>query len=127
MITKLFVIISLNLILLLLNIPMEKDSLSVIGLLNMFGFSLYFALFSIIFLVINILKKNDRVLIVVNLISFLLFCLSFYWDILTFQAVDFSSLAQISIWYRLGPSLFFTFGVLVSLNFWFYRIFLKMK
>ena len=49
MITKLFVIILLNLILLLLNIPMERDSLSVIGLFNMFGFSLYFALFSVVF------------------------------------------------------------------------------
>ncbi len=121
MIIQLFVIILLNLILLLLNIPIEKNSLSVIGLFNIFGFSLYFALFSVIFLVINILKKNDRILIFVNLISFLLFCLSFYWDILTFQAVDSSSLAQVSIWYRLGPSLSFTLGILISLNFLFWK------
>lgn len=118
---KLFAITLLNIILLLLNIPMEKDILSVIGLFNMFGFNLYFTLFSIISLVINILKKNDKIIIIVNLVSFLLFCLSSYWDILTFQVVDSSSLAQVSIWYRLGPSLSFTLGILISLNFLFWK------
>ena len=125
MIIGLFAIILLNIILFLLNIPLDKNSVSVIGFFSFFGGSLLFIPISLIFLIKNILEKVNKTLIFVNLAAFLFFCISLYWDILTFRAIDSSSLSQVSIWYRLGPSLCFTFGILISVNFWFWHKFLR--
>ena len=125
MIIGLFAIILLNIILILFNIPLDKNSVSILGLFSFFGGSLFFIPISLIVLVKNILEKRNKFISLVSLVSFLLFCLSFYWDVLTFRAIDSSSLSQVSIWYRLGPSLCFTFGILISINFWFWHKFLR--
>jgi hypothetical protein len=114
-------LIVLNIFLFLLNIPLDGDSLSPIGLLLFLsGLGSIFVLISFIVLLLSIFSKNRNfVLIFANFVSLVFFFIAYYWMNLAFDAVDFSSFKNVSIWYRIGPSLSFTFGILISLNAYF--------
>lgn len=113
---KIILLILFNIFLLLLNIPLESGILSPMGLVA-FLTGLLFPIISFAILLIEFLSEHrNKKLVITYAISFILFCISFYWGVLAFDAIDFSSLSEVSIWYRLGPSLSFTFGILTIVN-----------
>lgn len=117
---KLLYLALINLFLILLNIPLG-DSNSVIGVvLFISGFGSVFVLISFIVLLLSVFSKNRNfVLIFANFVSLVFFFIAYYWMNLAFDAIDFSSFKDVSIWYRIGPSLSFTFGILISLDTYF--------
>jgi len=117
---KLLYLALINLFLILLNIPLGDSNSVIVAVLFLSGFGSIFILISFIVLLLSIFSKNRNfVLIFANFVSLVFFFIAYYWMSLAFDAIDFRGFKNVSIWYRIGPSLSFTFGVLISLNAYF--------
>lgn len=113
---KLFLVVLFHLALIILSIPFDSGD-SIMGLIS-FIFGLPLIGFLVALIIIDAMQKNKQklALLILNGLSLGFAIISIIWSLLAFEAIDFSSFAEVSIWYRLGPAFSFTFSVLVLID-----------
>lgn len=113
---KLNEIIILNILVLGLNFIFIGDN-SLMGVIHLLtGF--YITVGSIIMTILSIIKK-DKKSIIIYLSGMIFFIVATYLYSEAFDKADATSYSELSNWYKFSPGIFYTLGILTSLNLYF--------
>ncbi len=113
---KLNEIIILNILVLGLNLIFIGDN-SLMGVINLFtGF--YITVGSIIITILSVIKR-DKKSIIIYFSGMMFFIMAAYLYSEAFDKADATSYSELSSWYKFGPGIFYSLGILISLNLYF--------